>query len=549
MIRIMKARWRSRATGLLLAAAALSAAGRNVQAETTTTDRFGIDRYLNIRAAANPRLSPDDRYVAFLTNITGTNQVWRVPVEGGWPEQLTAYSEPISGFTYSPVDNRIVFLRATGGSEQDQIYLLSADGADITPLVVEDGVTHYFGGWSWDGTKILYTSNLRDKAIFDPYLLDLATMKSTRLAEETTSMFAAGFSPKDDMVLLRRQNTNIDIDIFMQPLKGGERVLLTKHEGEANFSGGQWAKDQSAIFVTSNKDREFLAPARLEIPSAKLTWLDDTKWDIEGVNFSFDGTHLARTDNVDGQSRLSLFDGGFGGRAMAAPELPPGLYSAPQFSRDNELVVFAYQTSTRPNDIYTWRPATKTLNRITFSNLSGIPPESFVQPELVRFESFDGLSVPAYIYMPTNMEPGTKPPCLVMMHGGPESQERPDFAGTWQYFLQRGYAILAPNVRGSSGYGKTYLHLDDIEKREDSVKDMAAAVEWLKKQGRIDPDRVAVMGGSYGGYMVLAGLTLYPELFQAGIDLVGIANFTTFLEKTSSYRRYWREVEYGFLEK
>lgn len=554
MNRFIQARPRSFVAGLFVAMALVgSGTVCRVQAAESpspavSADRFSIERYLNIRSATNPRLSPDDRHVSFLTNISGTNQVWRVPVSGGWPEQLTAYVDAVSGFAYSPVDDRIIFLKSVGGSEQDQIFLLSADGADITDLVVEPGVTHYFGGWSWDGTKILYSSNARDAAIFDPHVLDLATGQSRRLAEEHVSMLAAGFSPKDDRVLIRKQTSGVDQDLYTVDLATGERTHLTPHEGEAIFGGGQWSKDQSTLYITSNLDREYMTPASIDLASRKLTWLEERKWDIEGVNFSFDGTHLSRAYNVDGQSELALLSGGFGGRSLPVPDLPPGMYSATQFTRDNRLVVFAYQTSTRPNDIYTWDPATKQLNRITVSNTSGIPSESFVQPELLRYRSFDGLDVPAYLYLPKNLPAGERAPCLVMMHGGPESQERPDFAGTWQYFLQRGYAILAPNVRGSGGYGKTYNHLDDVEKREDSVKDMAAGVEWLRSTGKVDPDRLAVMGGSYGGYMVLAGLTLYPDLFQAGIDLVGISNFTTFLEKTSSYRRHWREVEYGSLE-
>lgn len=554
MKRVIQTRLRGVVAGFFLALALVgTGVVRPVQAAeppkpAATADRFSIERYLNIRSATNPRLSPDDRHVSFLTNISGTNQVWRVPVAGGWPEQLTAYSEPVSGFAYSPVDNRILFLKASGGSERDQIHLLSADGADITDLVVESGVTHYFGGWSWDGTKIVYSSNSRDAAIFDPYILDLATGKSRRLVEEPVSMLAAGFSPKDDQVLIRRQTSGVDQDLFAFELATGTMTHLTPHEGEAIFGGGQWSKDQSTLYITSNLDREYMTPATINLASRKLTWLDERKWDIEGVNFSFDGTYLAQQYNVDGQSELRLFSGGFSGKPLSVPDLPPGMFSAVQFARDNRLVVFAYQTSTRPNDIYTWDPATKQLNRITVSNTSGIPSTTFVQPELLRYRSFDGLEVPAYLYLPTDLPAGGRAPGIVMMHGGPESQERPDFAGTWQYFLQRGYAILAPNVRGSGGYGKTYNHLDDVEKREDSVKDMAAGVEWLKSTGKIDPDRVAVMGGSYGGYMVLAGLTLYPDLFQAGIDLVGISNFTTFLEKTSSYRRHWREVEYGSLE-
>jgi dipeptidyl aminopeptidase/acylaminoacyl peptidase len=535
---------------LLVAALALFSAPLLRPAPARSADRFTIDRYLNIRSASSPRLATDQRHVAFLTNITGTNQIWRVPIEGGWPDQLTAFEERVTGFAYAPNDNRIAFLRDTGGNEQGQIYLLSADGADITPLVTEEGVTHYFGAWSWDGTKISYSSNSRDRSVFDPYVLDVATGQSRRLMDAEVTTTAAGFSADDRKLMLSRQISNLENALFACDLASGTITPLSPPEPVARFASAQWSKDGRYVYCASDRDREYVNLARVEVATGKFEWVEERNWDSEGLGQSFDGRRWVSLTNVDGATEVRLYDGPpVTGTPVAPPDVPRGLLSSVQFSRDNSTVVFSLNSPTTPSDVFTWKPATKELKRITWSSTNGIPAETFVAPELVRYRSFDGLEIPGFLYRPQGLRSGEKVPCLLSMHGGPESQERASYSGLLQYYLQRGYAIFAPNVRGSTGYGKTYHHMDDIEKREDSVKDMAAAVDYLKSTGWIDGDRVAVIGGSYGGYMVLAGLTLYPDLFAAGVNTVGIANFVTFLEKTASYRRYLREVEYGDLDR
>lgn len=508
--------------------------------------RFSIERYLNIRAASSGDISPDDRSVLFRTNITGTQQAWRIPATGGWPEQLTAFEDNVSAAIYAPEDGRIAFLKAVGGSEQDQIFLLSADGADITPLVNEEGVTHYWGAWSHDGTRISYTGNARDPKYFDPYVIDVKTGKSTRVHEEAANYYARGFSPKDRYLLLDRSDSNFNNNLYAYELATGQLIDLTPHPGQdARFESAVWTPDEKSLYVVTDKGRDFMNLARIDMADRSLTFLEERKWDTEGVRLSEDGQLCAVLTNVDGASELKLFRGAPFGPPVAGPPLADGLIGNVTFSRDNSFIVFSYASTTKPSDIYRWDISAGRLTQLTRSSTNGIPADSFVSAKRVSYTSFDGLKVPGYLYLPPGATPGHPLPCLVTMHGGPEAQERAIFNAANQYYLQAGYAIFAPNVRGSTGYGKAYSHLDDVRKRQDSVKDMAAAVDYLKKTGQIDPRRIAVMGGSYGGFMTLAGLTSYPELFAAGVDVVGIANYITFLEKTSSYRRANRAAEYG----
>ena len=517
----------------------------SLAARAQAADRFSIERYLNIRSASSPRISHDNKNVTFMTNISGTNQVWRLSADGGWPDQLTAYDDAVTSFASSPIDDRLCFLKDLGGSEKDQIFLISGDGADIVELVNEPEVTHYWGGWSNDATKIAYSGNLRNTQYFDPYIYDMKTGQSLRVHEEDASYQAAGFSSKDTYLLLTKYTSNFDQDFYAYEIATKKLIHLTPHQGEVRYSSPRWSPDEKSLYVLTDLGRDFMNLARIDVADQKLTYLEDRNWDLQQIDISRDGRLFAILTNADGESKLELFEGGFKGKALRVPDLPPGIYGNLHFSRDATQLGFVYQTSTRPSDVYRWDIARGELYQLTFSSTSGIPRDSFVAPELVHYKSFDGLTIPAYLYYPRDASPSDKLPCIVMMHGGPESQERPDFAGTWQYYLQRGYAIFAPNVRGSTGYGKAYSHLDDVEKREDSVKDMAEGVKFLESTGRIDSGRIAVYGGSYGGYMVLAGLTLYPELFAAGVDVVGIANYITFLEKTSAYRRQWRVIEYG----
>jgi dipeptidyl aminopeptidase/acylaminoacyl peptidase len=257
---------------------------------------------------------------------------------------------------------------------------------------------------------------------------------------------------------------------------------------------------------------------------------------------------MAKGYNVDGFTELHLVEVGTW-KELPAPKTLRGAISGVSFSRDGTKIAFTLSAPTLPADVWTYHLATGELRQVTHSTLAGIPIESFQSPSVVRFRSFDGLEIPGLLFLPSGAKKGDRLPTIINVHGGPESQASVAFAKATQYYLHRGYAVYHPNVRGSTGYGRTFMHLDDVRKRMDSVRDLAEAARWLEREGYSDSDRIAVMGGSYGGFMTLAALTTYPDMWAAGIDIVGIANFVSFLENTGAYRRHLRISEYGDPEK
>jgi Dipeptidyl aminopeptidases/acylaminoacyl-peptidases len=534
-----------------------------------TNERYTIDRYLYIRSAGSPAFSADGTRIAFLTNITGTPQVWMVNSTGGWPHQLTFYQDSISFMSWSPDGTGILFGKAKGGDENAQLYWMSPDGSEIKALTSDPKVRHNFGGWSHDGKKIAYGSNKRNRDFFDVYVMDVATGREELVYQQDGSNGPAAWSFDDKKIIVSHANEqlSLDNDLYLVDLQTKQATHLTPHEGAAQFGDVRFAPDGHSIFFGTNDKREYYSLAQMDLQSKRVDILDNTEWDLSTIEISPDGGALAYTINRDGFSELFIRRLDTNGKPLitalgpkeAAVKLPgKGLVSGLEFSRDKGReasregkLAFTFNSSRHTSDIWTYDMKTRALAQVTQSSLAGIPQSSFVEPELIRYKSFDGREIPAWYYRPQNSasSDGRGLPVIVSVHGGPEAQAQPNFSGISQYFVARGYAVLAPNVRGSTGYGKTYTHLDDVRNREDSVKDLAAAVEWLKTSGGADPKRIAVMGGSYGGYMTLAAITLYPDLWAAAVDTVGIANWESFLKNTSGYRRKLREVEYGTLEK
>jgi dipeptidyl aminopeptidase/acylaminoacyl peptidase len=538
--------------------------------------RYGIDRYLNIRSAASPALSPNGERVAFLTNITGTPQVWMTNAQGGWPEQMTFYSDRVDFVRWSPDGTGLIFAKAKGGDENAQLFWLSPDGSQIKALTNDTAVRHNFGGWSNDSKKISYASNKRNKDYFDVYVMDVATGRAELVYQQDGSNDPVAWSFDNRYLIVSHDNEglSLDNDLYLVDTQTKQAMLLTQHEGAAQFGNVHFAPSGHSIFFGTNDKREFYSLAEMNLATKKVDIIDDTQWDLDSAQMSDDGGLFAYTINRDGFSELYIrtldTDGKplitVMGKREAPVQLPgKGIVGGLQFSKDNSKLAFTFNSARYNSDVWLYDLKTRKLTQVTHSSTAGIPRNSFVEPQLIHYKSFDGREIPAWYYRPETinalnlvklnyprLEPRTvkmtNVPVIVSVHGGPEGQEQPGFSATYQYFLSHGYAILAPNVRGSTGYGKTYTHLDDVRKREDSVKDLAAAVEWLKTQGGADPRRIAVMGGSYGGYMTLAAVTLYPELWAAAVDTVGIANFESFLKNTSGYRRKLREVEYGSLE-
>ena len=524
---------------------------------------FGIERYLNIRSATSSALSPTGDQIAFLTNISGTPQVWMVNAQGGWPDQMTFFPDRVDFISWSPDGSGLVFGKSIGGDENAQLYWMPPDGSQIRALTSEPKVRHNFGGWSHDGKKISYASNQRNRDFFDIYVMDVATGSSQLVYQQDGSNAPVAWSVDGRRLVVSHANEqlSLDNDLYLVDIASKTPTHLTPHEGAAQFSDVRFMPDGHSLLFTSNDKREFQTLAQMNLATRRVDILDDTQWDVAGIEVSDNGGMLAYTLNRDGFSELYMRRLNTDGEPLITAlgpkgtmvKLPgKGVVGGLSFSRDGRKLALVFNGARFNADVWIYDLQTRTLKQVTHSARAGIPQSSFVEPELIHYKTFDERMIPAWYYRQRNIQinGSDQPvPVIVSVHGGPEGQALPTFSATDQYFLARGYAILVPNVRGSTGYGKTYTHLDDVQKREDSVKDLAAAVDWLKSRGGADPKRIAVMGGSYGGYMVLAAITLYPEIWSSAVELFGIANFETNLQRTSGYRRKLREREYGTLEK
>lgn len=543
-------------------------------APSLTAQPYTIQQYLNIRSAGAPTLSPDGTKMAYLTNTSGTSQVWLIDLPNGTPRQLTDYGDNVSFVRWLPDNSGIIFGKARGGDENTQFFWMKTDGSGVRALTEEPKVRHNFAEISKDGTKIYYASNKRNRTFFDVCSMDIATGKEELLYQYDGNISIAAVNDNGTKFVLSRDGVerSLDNDLYMVDVATKKETLLTPHTDASEFGDVHFLAD--GLVLTTNDKREFSSLAYMRKKNAsgddwseanrETRVVDDQKWDIGGVTLTDNNSMMAYSVNRDGFSQVYLRKIETGGKPListiavqplVAMVMPGrGVVSGLKFSKDQTKLAFTFGSPKHNNDIWIYDLRSREITQVTKSDRDGIPQQSFIAPRLIKFKTFDGRDIPAWYYLP-RLAPrakdrvGDKYKTIVSVHGGPEGQERPGFNPLYQYYLSRGYAILATNVRGSTGYGKTYTHLDDVEKREDSVKDLAAAVEWLKTSGYADPEKIAVMGGSYGGYMTMAAITLYPDLWAAVVGTVAITNWETFLQNTSGYRRRQREAEYGRLDR
>lgn len=524
-----------------------------------TTKTYPFERYLNVRVAYSPSFSADGQRLSFLTDISGVGEVWSVPVDvraeqPAWPTQLTFRGERVVGAIFSPTEDALLLTADQGGSELTDLYLLSGDGSQLTALTADPGIIYTSANWSPGGSRIAYSSNERDRRYFDVYELTLATGETKRLLQQDGTNYFMGYSPDGQSLLVGRFESNIRNQLFLVERATGDARNLTPEmgNGPAEHHFPAWSADGSRLYLLSNRGRQFMALAWLDLATTTMTYLRDDAWDAENLALTHDGKRLALVTNEDGYSRLELFDvsNGWDERQMLplpGADLPRGVLRELTWSRDGRRLAFTIDMANDATDVWVWDVEEQILWRATRSALGGIAQSDLATPTLLRYPTFDGRQIPAFLYTPRDLAP-TGLPVVVYVHGGPEGQSRPIFNAVIQYLTGAGYGAFVPNVRGSTGYGYEYQSLDDVRKRMDSVADLKYGVQYLCESGIADPRRVAVMGGSYGGFMVLSAVTTYPELWAAGVDIVGIANFVTFLEHTGPWRRKLREPEYGSLE-
>ena len=405
------------------------------------------------------------------------------------------------------------------------------------------------GAWSTSGKQMAYTSTRRTGKDNDIWIMDPADPKSDRQALELTGGGWAilDWSPDDTKLLLEEGISINESYLWLADLQTGTKELLTAKGAERIAWGpAAFAKDGKSLFLVSDQGTEFKQLYRMNLATKTLQPLAaNLKGDVEDFDLSDDGKLLAFVTNEDGASRLHLLNAATG-KALPVPKLPLGVIGGLQWHKNNRDLGFTLSAAQSPSDVYSLDVKSGKVERWTESETGGLEPATFVEPELVRIKSFDGLEFSAFVYRPDAKKfPGPRT-VLINIHGGPEGQSRPIFQSRNNYILNElGVAVIYPNVRGSDGYGKTFLTLDNGFKREDSVKDIGALLDWIVTQPSLNKDRVAVIGGSYGGYMVLACMTHFSDRLRSGVDIVGISNFLTFLKNTQDYRRDLRRVEYG----
>jgi dipeptidyl aminopeptidase/acylaminoacyl peptidase len=508
-----------------------------------------LRRYQNARSASFQGWLGGRREVLIGTRFADTNQVHRVLFPGGARTQLTFFADRVLGADPNPTSTAFAFSADEGGAENYQVFVQDADAG--VPKRLTDGASrNVLAGWSNGGTLLGFSSNARNGKDMDLYVVEPGPSTSPRRLKEVSGDWSiADWSPDDRHVAAVEYISANESYVHIVEVPSGETRPLTPRSapGVATVSYGdvRFSKDGRALFWTTDLDSEFRRLVRYDLANGQASVLTaNIPWDVEGYDLSDDGRTIVLTTNEDGLAKLHILDIATGAE-RPAPAIPAGQIGGLDFRRGTQEFGFTLSSARATGDVYSYDLASDRLERWTASETGGIDASKFAEPELVHYPTFDGRQIPAFVYKPGPKFSGPRP-VLIDIHGGPEGQFRPAFMGRLNYLIDElGIAVVFPNVRGSAGYGKSYLKLDNGFLREDTVKDIGALLDWIKTQPGLDASRVGVIGGSYGGYMSLATMTHYSDRLKCGIDIVGISNFVTFLKNTQGYRRDLRRAEYG----
>ncbi|MBI2619539.1 MAG: S9 family peptidase [Ignavibacteriales bacterium] len=507
-----------------------------------------VGRYTEFRAAGILSWHPTKAEMLVSTRFGESSQIHHVRMPGGARTQLTFFPERVSGGRFNPKNpDYFVFSKDVGGGEWFQNYRYDVlTGA--TTLLTDGSSRNSLGVWSRDGSRMAYTSTRRNGKDVDLYVINPADPSSDRLVAENQGggWFPSDWFPDNSTVLVVEYVSINETYLWLFNAETGERILVTpKGKQQVFYGGGEFSRDGKGLYTSTDLDSEFRRLAYFDLSTKKFRFMTShITWDVDNYELSPDGKTLAFITNEDGVGVLHLIDA-VSGKELPVPPLPTGIVSGIRWHPLGTHLGFNFTSARSSTDAYSLEIASGKVDRWTASETGGINTGTFAEAELIKWKSFDGRTISGFLYRPPSSFTG-KRPVIVNVHGGPEGQARPGFLGRNNYYLnEMGLVIIYPNVRGSSGYGKTFLKLDNGFDREGSYKDLAALFDWIKTQQDLDGDRIMVTGGSYGGHATLAVATHYPEKIRCAVDIVGMSNLVTFLERTESYRRDLRRAEYG----
>jgi dipeptidyl aminopeptidase/acylaminoacyl peptidase len=502
-----------------------------------------IETFMQIGYCGSPDISEDGKVLFFQSSMSGVGQLYRISGER-WPKQLTFFKDGIDFYSLSHNSRWAIVGAGVGGNEQSQLILISAETGRAEQLTDKPDVQFGRPIWSPHDTKIYYRTNQQNGKDFHVYEMDVVTRETRPIVEKEGYNGPMALSLDGKKLVHYTYYSSTNDDLYLIDLATSSSDYLTPHEENAIYDGFVFSADGSiGYLICDANDDHITRRATMDLATKEITFIDqDSQWEVEDLVLSPDRTKMAWVTNEEGYAAVHLMD------LTTNKELPvppmKGMYSGGSFSGDTKIV-FSFSSPAKAPDCWVWDWSTGQLKQFTFSTYAGIDPSIFIDPELIKFKSFDGMEIPAFLYLPPAYSEGNPVPFIIYAHGGPESQFRPNFIRNFQYFLANGFGVMAVNPRGSSGYGQEYTLMDNYKNRLKSVQDYEYANRFLREAGYAKPDKIAVMGGSYGGYMVLACLTENPDLWAAGVNSVGIANYISFLQNTKPYRRALREAEYG----
>ena len=498
---------------------------------------FTIDKLYMTRAVGDSTWSPDSKQMAFVSNISGRNNIWVVPAESGWPVQLTVSDQRQSNPTWSPNGRFIAYASDHDGDEQWDLFVVSLNNGQVTNLTNTREISEESPTWSPDSQFLAYMVKPKESSTYEVDVMEVLT-KQVRHITSSTPKELGNFNPiwsrDGKWIVYTQQNaTGKNSNIFIASVADSKSTNLTPHEGEHNFFASHISPDGKTILITSNAQNGYDNVGLLDVASKKITWLTNEKWEMQSGEFSPDGKRLTWTANIDGNTDIFVYD--LANRQAHALPLAKGVNSLAgaetPFSHDGSTLLFNHNGPNAPRDIWTYNFATGKSFQVTRSLVGGIRNEDMVEPFLVHYPSKDGKwQISAYVYVPYNAERNGQNAAIVYIHGGPASQTVNSFNRNIQYLVNQGYFVIAPNYRGSTGYGKEFMDANRFDMGGGDLQDVVGAAEWINKTGFIDPKKVAVMGGSYGGYLTMMAVTKAPELWAAGVPIVPFVNWFTEVE-------------------
>lgn len=500
-----------------------------------------LNTYLNVTSAYQPTVVPNNEKLSFITKKSGTQQAWL------WEEnnekQITFFNDRIMGVYFSPDGKKAVVSTDNHGNEKEQFYIMNKDGSKVEELVISPEHFHFFGGWSPDGNKITYSSNRRHPGYFDVYALNILSKEEHLIFKCNGNCKPLFWLRNGKQILVSIAETNIDNTLYILDIASEKMAQVGGGKRSARYQSPVLMNSDKSGFVLSDKDDNTMGLYKfpVEQPEQMVQVIKPGKWDIEAISLSKDDQNLVYTINEGGKSRIYIYN-----KAKQESKLvtghPDGVVESIQWMNEGQFI-FSLKSPIYPGDIWRYSISFESVERLTHFGSNQEIEKEWIEPTLCSYHSFDGLEVPYFYYE----KGGENKPAIVYVHGGPESQIRFEFNPVIQYLVNEGFNVAVPNVRGSMGYGRQYVQLDDGRKRMDAVADLSFLAEELVKTKSVNQDHIGIMGRSYGGFMVLAALTHYPNIWSAGVDIVGISHFRTFLENTGPWRRKMREYEYGSL--